>query len=91
MTASRIRAKIVAERTAWIRTVAGLYWFQLQEGDYVAQGPDREGMLQSRIFPGLRLHLGSLLDGHLSRVLDELRKGLGTADHAAFVTRVSTR
>lgn len=66
-------------------------WFQLQDGEYVAQGPDLEGLLQSRIFPGLRLHLGSLLDGNLSRVLDELRNGLGTSDHAAFVTRLSAR
>lgn len=66
-------------------------WFQLQEGEYVAQGPDCEGMLQSRIFPGLRLHLDSLLDGNLSHVLDELRKGLRTSDHASFVARMSAR
>lgn len=66
-------------------------WFRLQEGEYVPLVPDREGILQSGIFPGLRLHLGSLLDGNVSRVLDELRNGLAAADHAAFVTRVSTR
>jgi Uma2 family endonuclease len=66
-------------------------WFRLQEGEYVPLVPDHEGILQSVIFPGLRLHLGFLLDGNVSRVLDELRNGLAAADHAAFVTRLSTR
>jgi hypothetical protein len=50
--------------------------------------PDANGIIESQIFPGLRLAVGALLEGDLATVLS-LQKGLSTAEHAAFVTRPS--
>ena len=36
--------------------------------------PDENGIIESRIFPGLRLNVQAMLDGDLAKVLEELQK-----------------
>ena len=50
--------------------------------------PDADGLIESQAFPGLRLAVNALMGGDLATVLSELQKGLGTAEHAAFVRRL---
>lgn len=49
-------------------------WFSLQDEQYVLLQPDENGIIESRIFPGLRLNVQAMLDGDLAKVLEELQK-----------------
>ena len=44
-----------------------------------------EGIMSSRVFPGLWLHLPSLLAMRSASVIARLQKGLKTASHRSFV------
>ena len=48
-------------------------WFRLRNGDFVLVQPDAEGMIESEQFPGLRLHVPSMLAGDLAALLTRLR------------------
>jgi hypothetical protein len=45
--------------------------------------------IESRVFPGLRLEVEALLSGNPARVLAELQKGIASAQHRAFIERLS--
>ena len=81
----------VQEYVVWQVYDRRLDWFRLQEGAYVPLSPDEDGIARSRIFPGLWLAVGALLEGDLPTVLAELRNGLATAEHAAFVERLEAK
>lgn len=66
-------------------------WFRLIQDEYVPLTPDESGVVHSQVFPGLRLTVQALLVGDLATVLAELQKGLGTAEHGAFVERLSEK
>ena len=69
----------VKEYVVWQTRGKRLDWFRLTNGEYVPLPLDADGVIESRIFPGLRLAVGSLLEGDLERVLSELRKGIETS------------
>jgi hypothetical protein len=48
-------------------------WFRLRDGQYVLAEPDENGIVESEQFPGLRLHVQSMLAGDLAAVLGHLR------------------
>ena len=79
----------VREYIVWQTQDRRLDWFQLVNGEYVALAPNAEGVIESQIFPGLRLAVAALLAGDRAKVSSELQKGLQTADHAAFVERLA--
>jgi Uma2 family endonuclease len=66
-------------------------WFVLDEGAYRALEPDADGLLESRILPGLRLEADALLAGDLAAVLDAAREGTQTERHAAFTEELDAR
>jgi len=66
----------VQEYVVWRVRDDAIDWFRLQDGTYVPVAPDADGLIESEQFPGLRLHVASLLAGDLSAVLAHLR---GTA------------
>ena len=49
-----------------------LEWFCLEDDDYRPQLPDAQGVLHSRVFPGLRLPVAPLLAGDTAKVLAAL-------------------
>lgn len=65
-------------------------WFTLREGVYEPLEADEAGVLRSEVFPGLWLQPAALLAGELAAVLDVLREGLASPEHAAFVERLQT-
>lgn len=65
-------------------------WFRLINDEYVCLEPDADGIVQSQVFPGLRLAVAALLAGDMATVLAELQKGLGTPEHAAFMARLQS-
>ena len=79
----------VQEYIVWQTQERRLDWFQLVNGEYVAIAPNAEGVIESQVFPGLRLAVAALLVGDMVQVSSELQTGLQTTAHAAFVERLA--
>jgi len=63
-------------------------WFVLRDGVYELLVPDEAHVLRSEVFPGLWLPAAALLAGDLATVLEVLREGVASPEHAAFVARL---
>ncbi|MBC8159666.1 MAG: Uma2 family endonuclease, partial [Roseiflexaceae bacterium] len=50
--------------------------------------PIEDGVIKSRVFPGLWLHAPALLRGEMPTVLATLQQGLAGEEHAAFKTKL---
>jgi Uma2 family endonuclease len=64
-------------------------WFVLERGAYVRQEPDRDGIVRSRVFPGLWLDVAALLRGDLPALRAAVERGCAEAAHAAFLQRLA--
>ena len=80
----------VQEYVVWRVLEQQIDWFVLSGGEYRPLTTNRSGMLESRVFPGLRLAVDALLQGDLARVLAELGNGVSTPEHGAFVEHLSS-
>jgi Uma2 family endonuclease len=65
-----------------------LDWFVLRGRQYRRLKPGKDGLLRSKVFPGLWLDPEALLAGNLARVLAVVREGTASPEHAAFVARL---
>lgn len=78
----------VQEYLVW-RTVEKQFdWLLLEDEEYRANSPDAQGLIHSRVFPGLSLDVAALLAMNTARVLDVLEASLRKPAHAAFVARL---
>ncbi len=75
----------VKEYLVWQVYENCLTWFELREGRYVAVEPNSQGILRSRVFPGLYLAVDALLSGAMAEVLNVLQQGPSTKQHEDFV------
>jgi Uma2 family endonuclease len=66
-----------------------LYWYNLEHGTLVRRPIDDDGLYRSTVFPGLWLEPAALLSGDTRCLRDVVDLGCATADHAAFVARLS--
>jgi Uma2 family endonuclease len=78
----------VREYVVWRVQEQQIDWFVLIEGEFVRSPLDEQGQFRSQVFPGLWLDPAALVKGDLARVLDVLRQGLATPEHAQFVERL---
>jgi len=78
----------VAEYLVLLTHEQEVRWFSLADGETVQIQPDADGVLRSRVFPGLHLQPTLFWQGNLAGVLAVLRSGLATPEHAAFVERL---
>ncbi len=78
----------VREYIVWRVYDRALDWFVLEEGRFVAQLPDADGVLHSRCFPGLWLPVAAILAGKLAEVLTTVQQGVQSEAHAAFVAQL---
>ena len=62
----------VREYLVWCVADRRVEWFFLEDDEYRTQSPDAQGLLQSRVFPGLRLPVEALLVGESAKVLGAL-------------------
>jgi len=62
----------VREYIVWRVLDESIDWFRLREGEYVRVEPDARGVIESDVFPGLRLNVPQLLADDLAGVLAEL-------------------
>ena len=63
----------VLEYVVWRTLDRAIDWFRLRNGTYVRIEPEPDGIIESEQFPGLRLHVLSMLAGDLATVLALLR------------------
>ena len=59
----------VREYLVWLVAEGRLEWLCLEEDDYRPQHADAQGVLRSRVFPGLLLPVAALLAGDTAKVL----------------------
>jgi Uma2 family endonuclease len=78
----------VREYVVVVLREARVWWFVLRDGRFEELPPDADGILRSEVFAGLWLDPAALLRRDLSRVLEVLRQGLATPEHAALVARL---
>jgi Uma2 family endonuclease len=78
----------VQEYVVWRVQDEALDWWELSEGAYAPLPPDAQGVIHSRVLPGLNLHVDKLLDGDLAGVLAELQQGLSIEAHQALVEKL---
>ena len=79
----------VQEYIVWQTQEKRLDWFQLVNEEYVTLAPNAEGVIESQIFPGLRLAVAALIEGDRAKVSSELQAGLQITAHAVFVERLA--
>ena len=75
----------VREYVVWRVYDDAIDWFVQEEGRFVAQTPDEQGVYASKVFPGLRLPVQAMLTGKLADVLAAVQQGVQAPEHAASV------
>jgi Uma2 family endonuclease len=64
-------------------------WFA-RNGDHLVEvPPDADGIYRSRAYPGLWLDPSALMAGDLRKLLEVLRRGIATPEHAAFAAALT--
>lgn len=66
------RRGVVQEYLVWQVYEQRIDWWSLEDGEYAPLEPDAAGVIESNIFPGLRLNAIALLEGDLPAVLAAL-------------------
>ena len=62
----------VADYIVWRPIDEFIHWFQLRDGAYIERQPDASGIIESEVFPGLRLDVPAMLALDRKRVLSAL-------------------
>ncbi|BCX11115.1 MAG: hypothetical protein KatS3mg067_0053 [Thermosynechococcus sp.] len=70
----------VKEYLVWVVSEQAFYWYHREQGSYVQQQPDREGVLRSQEFAGLWLNLPALLQRDMKSVMLTLQQGLASPE-----------
>jgi Uma2 family endonuclease len=63
----------VGEYVVWRVLDGAIDWFRLRDGQYVLIEPDAEDIIESEQFPGLRLHVPSMLAGDRAALIAHMR------------------
>jgi hypothetical protein len=74
----------------WLGTYE-VRWHRLVMGAYELCRPTSKGVFRSKTFPGLWLDGPALWKSDMARLLQTLRRGLRSAEHAAFVKKLAAR
>lgn len=64
-------------------------WFALTDGQYVPLPASPDGIVRSRVFPGLWLDPAALISRQRKRLYAVLQQGLATPEFAAFAAEVA--
>lgn len=78
----------VPEYFVWRTRHQVIDWFQLERGEYVPLVPDADGILKSRVFPGLWLDPNAMIAGDMAKVLAVVQHGIASPEHAKFVEKL---
>jgi hypothetical protein len=79
----------VREYIVWRVLDQEVDWFVLRDDQYQRLTPDGQGVVRSEVFPGLWLDVPALLRADLPAVFTTLQRGLGSPEHADFVSKLN--
>jgi Uma2 family endonuclease len=79
----------VQEYLVWRVEEERVDWWELADGAYRPLPPDDDGVVWSRVFPGLCLNVAALLAGDIAAVAATVQQHVGTPAHRAFVERLA--
>jgi Uma2 family endonuclease len=68
-----------------------VHWFVRRKDRFAAMKLPADGVLKSKIFPGLWLLVDGAFDETATRLLATLRKGLASAEHAKFAAKLAKK
>jgi Uma2 family endonuclease len=66
-------------------------WFVRRKDRFTPMKPDADGVLKSKLFPGLWLDTAGVFDRTARRLLATLRQGLASAEHAKFAAKLAKK
>jgi Uma2 family endonuclease len=81
----------VLEYVIWQSYENQLEWFGLIDGEYQPLPPGSDGVIRSRVFPGLWLAVDALLNNQMAQVLEVLQVGLRSPEHQVFIEQLGKR
>ena len=81
----------VREYLVWHVPDGRLDWFEWAAGTDRLRTARADGVVRSKVFPGLWLDAAALLQGDLAAVLRTLQRGLAEPGHAAFTAALRAR
>ncbi len=81
----------VLEYVVWRVWDRAIDWFVLEDGEYRTLAADDDGVMRSRVFPGLWLDATALLADNSARVLKVVQEGIEHPAHTEFVQRLRAR
>lgn len=68
-----------------------VFWFVRRRGKFKKMPPGADGIFRSEVFPGLWLDPIAFLRRDRKRLLNVLRQGLESPEHAAFVAKLAAK
>lgn len=78
----------VKEYLVWRTEDAAIDWFVHDGTQFQRTAPDPDGIIRSRVFPGLWIDTIAMLSDDGSKLLATLDRGLASPEHADFVARL---
>jgi Uma2 family endonuclease len=85
----RYELNAVGEYLVIAVTAPQIFWFARQDQALAQLAPGPDGIYRSQVFPGLWLDPDALLRLDRNRVVEILRQGLASTEHAEFVKRLA--
>lgn len=81
----------VCEYLVWRVLDRAIDWFVLENGRFEPLTPGPDGLLRSRVFPGLWLDAEAMVRGDSAAVVKVLQQGLVSPEHRSFVEELDRR
>jgi Uma2 family endonuclease len=80
--------KGIQEYIVWRVLDNQIDWFNLENGKYQRLMPNKRGIVESKVFVGLRLNVKAMLKDDLPQVLADLQKGLKSKKYREFAKKL---
>jgi len=81
----------IQEYLVWRTVDKAIDWWEIRGGLFQPLPKQDDGLIESRVFPGLVLDTVALLGGNMKRVLDRQRAELGQGRHMRFCEVLQSR
>ena len=80
--------KGVQEYIVWRVLDEQIDWFSLENGKYQRLAVNKKGIIESKVFPGLRLNTKAMLNDDSRTVLADLQTGLASKQYLEFAKKL---
>lgn len=81
----------VQEYLVWRVAEKAIDWFVLKGSEFRRLEASADGILKSKVFPGLWLDAAALISDDAAQVLRVVQQGVASAEHAAFVRELQAQ